>query len=64
MFALVPGKNLFASPNQGCDGGWYTDFPKKLSKYKKKRTDNYKIMGNEKLQGLYLGLFTYILRYF
>lgn len=27
MFALVPGKNLFASSNQGCNGGWYTDFP-------------------------------------
>lgn len=28
-FALVPGKNLFAFPNQGCTGGWYTDFANK-----------------------------------
>lgn len=60
MFVLVPGKNLFASPNQGCDGGWYTDFPNKWSKYKKKRIDNYKIMADEKLKGLYLGLSIYI----
>lgn len=28
-FALVPGKILFAFPNQRYAGGWYTDFPNK-----------------------------------
>lgn len=45
----------FASPNQGCNGGWYTAFPNKLSKFQKQIADHYKVMENWEITGSVLG---------
>lgn len=33
----MPWKNLFASPNQGCNGGWDTDFCIQIIKIPKEK---------------------------